>query len=261
MPGDGHCGVIDDLLQHGLSAPPAPAGHMEERHEDDSATQLTTGDSVPIDGHWDVRPRHHPRGGQNLDDHWFQQLRGRRFTDGGVNTYVAADGTIRLINLNDLNGDGNMDLLIACRQDCDETVDLFIYWSDGQGFTRDRRSQLPTEGAVASAAADLNRDGFVDLIVANNFDGEKTRLDCYIYWGGPEGFRPSSRALLPADGPHYLTLADIGHAYDRSDRYDYISPPFDTGPKARLRTISWKGETPFRTRLEFQVRTASTREA
>src|SRR2546430_17539512 len=31
--------------------------------------------------------------------------------DGGANTYVAADGTVRLINLTDLTNDGNIDIV------------------------------------------------------------------------------------------------------------------------------------------------------
>ena len=109
-------------------------------------------------------------------------------SDGGVNTYVAADGTIRLINLWDLNQDGNFDIPIACGQDHNEEVDLFIYWADDIGFNPNRRTRLPTAGAIGVCTADLNDDGHVDLIVANRFDGEKTNLDTYIYWGSVQGF-------------------------------------------------------------------------
>ena len=41
-------------------------------------------------------------------------------------------------------------------------------------------------------------------------------------------------------------------------RYDYISPPFDTGQVSRFETLRWHGYVPFRTCLELQVRTAAT---
>ena len=58
--------------------------------------------------------------------------------DGGVNTYVAADGSVRLINLWDYNNDGNFDLPVSCPQDYNESVPLAIYWADAQGFSSDR---------------------------------------------------------------------------------------------------------------------------
>ena len=72
--------------------------------------------------------------------------------------YVSADGAVRLINLWDFNNDGNFDLPVTCPQDYDVTNDLFIYWADEEGFDAGRRTQLPTEGAVAAAVADLNSD-------------------------------------------------------------------------------------------------------
>ena len=65
---------------------------------------------------------------------------------------------------------------------------------------------------------------------------------------------------LPATGPHYFSNTDIGNIYDRSDNYDYISTAFDAGSGSVFESITWKAETPFRTRVEFQVRTAVTRE-
>ena len=41
-------------------------------------------------------------------------------TDGGANTYVGADGTVRLINLWDLNNDGQLDLLFPSSHDHNE---------------------------------------------------------------------------------------------------------------------------------------------
>ena len=38
----------------------------------------------------------------------------------------------------------------------------------------------------------------------------------------------------------------------------YLSPPFDAGVPAKLKAISWEAETPFRTRVAMQVRTAKT---
>jgi len=138
--------------------------------------------------------------------------------DGGVNTYVAVDGTVRLINLWDFNNDGNFDLPVACAQDHDERVELFIYWADETGFSPERRTLLPTEGAIAATAADLDGDGHQELIVANRFDGENTNLDVYIYWGSPEGFDVARRTSLPARAARALAVADL----DRDGHPDIV---------------------------------------
>ena len=41
---------------------------------------------------------------------------------------------------------------------------------------------------------------------------------------------------------------------------DFISAPFDGGINPTFSKLSWKGDTPFRTALEFQIRTAPTRQ-
>ena len=91
----------------------------------------------------------------------FLDFIGGELEDGGVNTYVAADGTVRLINLCDLNNDGNFDLPIACAQNHDEETETFIYWADEDGFAPQRRGEVPTHGAIGAAAIWPPRTGTV----------------------------------------------------------------------------------------------------
>ena len=97
-------------------------------------------------------------------------------TDGGANTYVGADGTVRLINLRDLNNDGNLDLFFPSSHDHNEKVDLFIYWGNS-GFGPEGRTRLPSNGGKAVAIADLNQDRHPDLILVNRFNGTRRDLD------------------------------------------------------------------------------------
>lgn len=134
--------------------------------------------------------------------------------DGGANTYVSADGSVRLISLHDLNADGNLDVVFPSTHDNDEAVDLFIYWGKN-GLNRSQRSELPAEGAKAVEISDLNRDGYADLVVANNFNGTRTDLNSYIYWGSDRGLSATKRTDLPTQGAEAIAIGDLngdGHA-------------------------------------------------
>ena len=49
-------------------------------------------------------------------------------TDGGANTYVGADGSVRLINELDLNQDGLIDLVLPGSHDNNFDMDAWVYW-------------------------------------------------------------------------------------------------------------------------------------
>lgn len=130
------------------------------------------------------------------------------FTDSGVNMYAAADGTLRLINGFDLNGDGLPDAFFPTNHAYGEKVDLSIFW-DQPGYSLAKKTQLPTEGGQDAAVADLNRDGHPDLVVLNRFDGTKNELSAWIYWGSAEGFSADRRDSLPAQGGEAIEIADL----------------------------------------------------
>jgi len=53
--------------------------------------------------------------------------------DGDANDFISADGSIRLINKWDLNGDENIDIVLPSSHDGNSAVNSHVYW-DGKKF-------------------------------------------------------------------------------------------------------------------------------
>ena len=133
------------------------------------------------------------------------------FVDGGENIYVTADGEIRLINQWDLNRDGFIDVVLPNTHDNNQKVDLFIYWGVKGSSNVRNRTRLPSDGGLSQTIADLNQDGFPDLVVINSFNGTKTNLNSYIYWGGAKGFNVDRRMELPTLQATGAAVEDLNH--------------------------------------------------
>ena len=160
----------------------------------------------------------------------------------------------------DLNQDGRLDLVLSSyHAGSTRSHPSTLYWNSAQGFDAARITRLPTNSASGVLVADFDRNGHEDILFACHSKDGHHRNDAFLYWGSPAGYSPDRISRVPVLGPHFLSVIDIGQIYDRNDRYDFISPPFDGGPKARFSSLAWEGDTPFRTAIELQVRTATTR--
>ena len=145
----------------------------------------------------------------------------------------------------------------------DTTRDLpaFVYWGGaGRDYGKHRRTLLRAASSSAVDTLDLDRDGWVDLVVSNHQEAFDHSAGTNIFWGSSEGISWSRRSHLPTVGVHLDAMVDSGNVYDRSYQWDYLSPPLEAPADTRFRRLSWSGETPLGTGLRFQLRTASGRE-
>jgi hypothetical protein len=137
-----------------------------------------------------------------------------RLREKGV-TRLVADGGGRSLSV-DLNGDGWQDI-VFCNfvHNHDVRQEAYVYLGSSNGFKAEAPIRLPTLSASAVAAADFNRDGFVDLCFANGgsemggqFEYDQ-HLESYIYWNGPLGFSEQRRTSIPSVSAVDCAAGDI----------------------------------------------------
>lgn len=119
------------------------------------------------------------------------------------------------------------------------------------------RQVLPTVGAEDSAVADLNGDGYLDLVISSYHAGNVRDHPSYIFWGSAKGFNPVNPTLLPTRSASLVEKADFNKdgwqdiffanhtdgANHRTDSYIYWGGKdgFSTGRRLSLPGIGVHG--------------------
>ncbi len=141
------------------------------------------------------------------------------FSDGsadgglGASLYASIDGKMRVVGNDwDLNDDGWLDIVLTNETDANGNHYVYaqIYWGSPFGFDPLRVDTLSTYGGEAAAIADLNRDGYADIVVCNSGQDVGTDIYSYIFWGGPMGYSNTRRDSIYTYCPHgTVTPADL----------------------------------------------------
>jgi FG-GAP-like repeat len=119
------------------------------------------------------------------------------------------------VDVADLNKDGYLDIIYpnAGSFALPPLPDTYIYLGGPQGYSTARRIDLATNGASAAAVADLNKDGWPDIVLSVTgtylYLGKPKFPNSYVYWGGPNGFSDSRRLALPTEASQGATITDV----------------------------------------------------
>ncbi len=162
----------------------------------------------------------------------------------------------------DLNQDGYLDILMTNYHGyTTRSIPVFVYWGGPNGnYSESRRTDLRGESTLAQTIADLNQDGWMDLVVVNHVERGDHGAGTNIFWGGPDGYHYSRRQWLQSFGPHFSIRRDIGNIYHRRLEEEYFSAPLELPAGKTPAALTWKAATPHGTGVKFQLRSAETAE-
>jgi hypothetical protein len=136
---------------------------------------------------------------------------------------LPADGAEGQNVIADFDKDGHLDIAVARER----AHQVTIFRGSAAGFSPTRQYSLPLVAANDLKTADLDRDGWLDLVVTSHKLPNSAFFDfgTIIYWGGPKGFQPWNSLRLPAHDGIGITVAD----FDADGHLDIFLPGYHYG--------------------------------
>ena len=92
--------------------------------------------------------------------------------------------------------------------------ELWVYWNEKNTFNPWRMSGLPAYGGIGVEVGDLDRNGYLDLIVSNSESANRSAdgkplPGSFIYWGSPAGWTVTGRTDLPIVETRAVAVCDM----------------------------------------------------
>jgi large repetitive protein len=132
------------------------------------------------------------------------------FTIANSGNPIDAQTAINVIAVGDFNGDGNLD--IAMSEATGGVTGFQIYTGNGAGGFTAGSSFTTVAPVEAMGAADLNGDGYTDLMVSTDNTTSGTVITTYYYQSSSTGFTSTATTTLSTtttSSPRNLVLADL----------------------------------------------------
>lgn len=110
----------------------------------------------------------------------------------------------------DVNQDGYLDLIVPNNRINGQTCVLF---GSAEGFDYENRYDFQACRSQTCRVADLNKDGYPDVILGGSYPTLGKPLDVFVsvYYGSKNGFDNSRRTMLPCYNSNTLAVADFNN--------------------------------------------------
>ena len=137
-------------------------------------------------------------------------------------------------------------------------TDLVIHYGSAKGFLPENRQALRGPGrSIGCLIADFNRDGRLDLaFMAHSLDPGHV-AESPIFFNDGHRFQSPVVQYLPAIGPHYMWVQDIGNIYHRRYEENFTSRVFAWTNAVHEGSLVADAMQPFGARVKLQVRNAA----
>ena len=113
-------------------------------------------------------------------------------------------------SVKDIDKDGYYDIVFSNNyNNVSGAIDSYIYWGSESGYSSSDRTALATRYARGNAIADIDNDGYDDIVFCNMKSGSDYYIKSYIYWGSASGFDEETKTELQTFGAEGVAVADV----------------------------------------------------
>ena len=164
----------------------------------------------------------------------------------------------------DFDGDGFLDIFCPAYHgdNMRGQIAMYLYWGAPDGFSRQNKTIFIGDSGTDAMAADFDKDGRLDLAVANHTTGpDHGKAHSKVYYNDGQRFTSATIKVeqLPTPGPHWMWNKDMGHIYDRKWQQSYVSRVFDWKRGRNKLALKTDADVPAGTALHGYIRSAPTK--
>jgi hypothetical protein len=138
------------------------------------------------------------------------------------------------VEVADLDHDGSLDVVFANYRGTSTGVQSIVYYGSPVGPTTDRSTSLQTQGGLDAEIADLDGDGWEDLVFANNENGGQYSIESKVFWSSLGEFDDADTTGILGQGARHVVTGDldedgacdvvVASEWDDLGGYDTTSP-------------------------------------
>jgi len=113
----------------------------------------------------------------------------------------------------DINKNGRDEIIVANNATSGgaQWTDSYIFSFNNNDLNNPQQTKLPTLGAMGVSVADLNNDGYPEVVFCNQRVTNQLNINSYVYWNDSGKFYFGNHTQLPTLGAMATTIGDVNN--------------------------------------------------